>query len=255
MGLVKGSPGWKTQQLAQLLLECNWEAVDPTTCSNMLLGRLVSFFRQALTLNFTSANILVMLSQVNKFRIQDDLADQWHNLICCLTDSNQDSKITNNLLQHVIEDMLEAIPRHVSGMKPPQAKMIAAQPLTKAEEQALHYAIGYIPRRLLKRFRGVKNNAAAAIYLDVIQSWVQIEPDQIGLESDITESEFFIFMKSVELGVRTILNIHNLPELRGLEIVHHLIGILKDNEQVVSAWADLVGSSLLRVGAIEYRVV
>ena len=133
------------------------------------------------------------------------------------------------------------------------------KPLNKYEKAVLHYAVGYIPRKLLAKFARNKSNRASQLFLEVVKTWAipreyDSDGEEITLTEDVTEwskqidrgglihcsPKFFGFMKVVENNLRVLLNTITFPSFAEQNIVPIVAGKLKCNKQVQEHFKNLI---------------
>ncbi len=103
LGLVKYSPGWKTQQLARLILTVDWSSEIVANCASTLVHFVSRCMLTGQTKQFTNTGTLEMLSELTAGCLDATLQNEWFATLVRLL-GPQDMCTTNNLMQHCIRE-------------------------------------------------------------------------------------------------------------------------------------------------------
>ena len=121
----------------------------------------------------------------------------------------------------------------------------------------MFYAAAYIPKKLRSKFERNHANKAAALYLDIVKTWAHTKAEWEASQSlayDVTQwtvvqdrggllycsTDFYQFMKIVEVEVRSLLNVRTITKFAGENIVPVIVGELKQKATVCRAFRLLI---------------
>ena len=254
LGILPRSPGWKTQFLAKELQTQDWTEEPRHQCAIRVMEVVTNALEKASQSQFSCAGNLEMLAAVNVSSLS--LRQQWYSTLH-LDNPTVDCAAANNVLQHVIDLAIPAIGHQINectGSK--KVETVQASDLTETEKEVLHYCLGYIIRKLQRRFEKNKTNKACMLYLDVIATWAT--PSDRVLCDDIQQwtkcqdrggltyctAEYYQFMKTVECHLKSLLNKENISQYSGEKVVPVMVHRLKSFSSVRSAFQKLIGYTL-----------
>lgn len=129
--------------------------------------------------------------------------------------------------------------------------------IDKSERQILHYAADYLPRKLRKKFARQPTNKTAQLYKEVRSSWIG-DKDDTDVPEGVKEwtkaqdcggllyvdGKFYYFMLEVEMVIRPLVNCDTLPQYRDTGMLTTVVEKLKNNENVLVKWRQLVDGKL-----------
>ena len=256
LGLLPNSPGWQVQQLSLALLKESWTEPALVDCADLLLKVVSDAANTVPNVKYAMSGELKMLQAITNSSLQ--LSSQWVQLVQTRELSFSDS-VCNNLFQFAIDKLIPAISQELI-----EAKTLTEKPyvcLSLEEKQVLHYAAGYIPRKLLRRYQRSPKNKAAQIYADVVRTWCSkdvMDEDGSQLSDPVTywtrlqdrgglihcSAKFFQFMKVLESSVQEILNWKTLPNYAGQDITLAVGGKVKAKADVKLAFQSLIEHAL-----------
>lgn len=268
LALVPGSKGWKTQQLAKELLTKNWDDPALEESSRAVVHTVAKNVYAMQTRGYTNAPKTDAVASLLADSCDPDLVSTWTCGIKAHVPAYSEL-ICNNLLQHVYNDLIQQIS---CLFKPPIAASVTSDSdtldqsaLSSDEKAVLHYTIGYIARKLLRKFSRNKGNKASQFFLEVVRKWA--EPNDVSptgeedcvLASEVTawtaaqdrgglthcSPRFYHFMKAVELKVRPILNSKTLSSFAGQNIIPIVAGQVKACEDIKEKFRNLVHHNIL----------
>lgn len=77
------------------------------------------------------------------------------------------------LLQHILDEfflkmMQSVFQKDVKAQKAPEGKVTE---VTENNEQVLRYCVGYIPLKLLRRYKKMKKTETSKVFIDTLDSW------------------------------------------------------------------------------------
>ena len=125
-----------------------------------------------------------------------------------------------------------------------------------SEELALRYASGYVPFKLIKRYKKMKKNKIAMDFISVLSSWAK-HPETENCEDFVAYTEewvnlqnrgglfkindqIFAFFTLLEQAVRSAVNTKNVQQLRDVNLQQLLINRLENDEIISSKWHKIV---------------
>ena len=134
------------------------------------------------------------------------------------------------------------------------------------DKQALHYAAGYIPRKLRRKFQRNPGNKSAQLYRSVVETWAkcaeQENPYNASTDPRLTEEvtewtstqdrggllycspEFFAFMKMLEIQFQKLFHVDNIVNFAGKNVVPVLVSKLKGSCSILETFRNLVHHDL-----------
>ena len=139
------------------------------------------------------------------------------------------------------------------------------------DEQVLRYVCGYIPYKLIKRYRTYDNNEGAKICIEILKKWsVPAESeansyisysrkwiDQVSRGGIFTpNTQVFKFFSTVECEVRGLLRLADIASLSKINLRAELYQRCTANYNIESQWAQItprVNSKL--VSSLKHRVL
>ncbi|KAJ8048763.1 hypothetical protein HOLleu_01210 [Holothuria leucospilota] len=164
------------------------------------------------------------------------------------------------LLQHLLEYLHDRMLTDVMKTdKPPSLSTLKPQTMDKHEEQALRYAVGYAPFKLMKNFKKMEKNESASKCVKVLQQWAEESgygpKDDVSYTKDWLQSQdrgklfkvndsVYHFFRSLEYVTRTVVKVDNVASLRKNNIITLLLTTLKSNTNVIKCWNTIVGDSI-----------
>ena len=260
MGLLVGSPGWKTKTLAQEIIK---DFVISEPMKELFVTILSECFGKAHGKKYTHAGKLEMLECLTGMSISSELSQAWMTEISRFDSTFcQEQRIVNNLLQNVLEGLVSKFmvkaAEHVT-VQVDQQHASQAKELSKEEQQVLYYASGYIPRKLLRRYQGRKSeNKAALIFAKVVGKWVEADEDIEHLPSDITawveaqdrgglmkvNAKFYSYILSVEKELGQFWHVDSLPQYRDIDVIPVFLKRLKGKADILEKWKNLIGDDI-----------
>ena len=256
LAIVPNSPGYQLQQLALQMLKKSWREFPLQQCASDMLQLVLDSLEELNRYKCSSAgeNAAIKMIHANRRCI----STAWVQALSSLG-LQFPVDIFNILAQNVLDRMLPIIASQLTSLQLPNQSTRDPPTYTDLpleEKQVLHYAAGYVPRKLLRRYSRSPNNKAAQLFSDVVQTWVTHadDEDDATLCDAITywtrlqdrggllhcKPEFFHFMKIVEFNVQHILNKDTLPEFAGKDIVTEVGSLIKSNTEVLHAYKKLL---------------
>ena len=253
LGILPGTPGWKTQELAKLLLNKEWNCEPLYGCSKSVFSSITKAMEKASDSNFSCAGTLEMLACMTGS--SKSLQHQWCSSLVN-SGFTEEWNTANSLLQHVVDYMVPAIRKKLRDISTEPTKLERKE-LSQTEKEVLHYALGYTIRKLLKKFQRCPNNKAASLYLDVVRTWAC--PSDTVLSDDVTKwtksqdrgglihcsAEYYHFMKTVEAYLAPLLNKDTVVKFAGEDIVPVMLGKLKSATEIITSFQSLIGYTVM----------
>ena len=253
LGIVSGSPGWKTQELAKLLLKQNWNCEPLNSCASTVFSSITNDMEKAIDKNFSCSGSLEMLASMTVS--SKSLQHQWCSSLINKSLTG-DWATANNLLQHVIDYMIPTIGQKLREASSGHSQLMKKE-LSQTEKEVLHYALGYVIRKLQKKFRRCVNNKAAMLYLDVVKTWAT--PSDTLVADDVTQwtmcqdrgglifcsAEYYHFMKTIEEYLQPLLNSDKISSFAGKNVVPVMLAHLKSIVEVQTSFRSLIGYMLI----------
>lgn len=261
--IVPNSPGWQLQQLAVKMVTQPWRQAPLEQCAEDCLQVVLAALEELNKAKCSSAGEHAAIRKVHCSR--RNISSSWVQALgsCNLGFS---ADIYSILAQSVIDRMLpligaQLVPVHERSENTVNVLKYTDLPLK--EKQVLHYAAGYVPRKLLRQYSRAPNNKASQLFSDVVSTWVT----QAGKSSDndrvladpITywthlqdrggllhcSPDFFHFMKVVEFHVQHTLNRQTLPRFAGKDIVTEVGNTVKAVDEVLCAFKKLLKEQVI----------
>ena len=244
LGLLKGSPEWHAQQMAEHLITLDWS--DPESKLVGLAREVVAMITAAIAKGdgqrFSNSGKLETLVHLNAGCLA--LPKTWIKITkeCCAIDFKD--SVSKNVLQHVIQSIF---PRIVGSLEP-DVDVIFPENLptefSSTERQELCNGMNYIVRKLLGK---TKCNEAARLFVYVVGNWIcPPDSDEEDYRGGFLNcyAPFYLFMKVVECRVRLLLRPDNLPDYAGRDIMPEIVGKLKSSLRVQESFRALIGYSI-----------
>ena len=241
MAIVPNSKGWLTQQLAKDLVQKSLlqepAFIEFTAMILVRVAECLPPMYSPCSHSTTTDSVSSLLS----LRFDDTVRRKWTQ---CITPHapNYTSIVYNNLLQHLLDDIVPEIKNLWRSTNEKTMSSSADTPeqteLTKEEKSVLHYTAGFVLRKLKNKYTRIHQNNASQLFLDVLKGWsTPTEGYDFGEESQLADEvtawtvaqdrgslihcapRFYNFIKCVELRVRIEVNSQKLPVYAGKNIV------------------------------------
>ena len=101
LGLVPGTKGWLTQEMAKKLVCADWESNPLRECAHLIVRKLADAIMKPEHL--ISGKACQSISALAAVSMDDSVLEQWTNSVKQFAPSFRED-IYNNLLQHVIDE-------------------------------------------------------------------------------------------------------------------------------------------------------
>ncbi|XP_071854441.1 uncharacterized protein [Apostichopus japonicus] len=192
-----------------------------------------------------------MWQEFHSLRMKKKLPTLWKALLNDLNIEHEEEEEVS-LFQYLLEQMFRQLMHEMMDKDmPAQVQLSKDVTMDKNEEQALRYCSGYIPAKLLKRYKCLKNNQTAAAFVKVLESWgensVEDAPTfvaytKVWLEKQnrgglfVVKDNVYLFFKAMELIVRASLQQDNIALFQHLNIQIGLLNNIYERGKVTQKW-------------------
>ena len=238
-------------------MDQDWRSAPLSECVDQIFKMTTDAFRKLEGGHFSSSGETAMLQYLTTERQKICLACLPVLRMC---DKHAfDDSIYHMTFQVIIDRLLTKVASKTRAAGDVTPSPRAHKALTLEEKQVLHYASGYIPRKLLRRYRRSPKNKTAQLFADVVRCWISAGNQSRKLTADVTawtqscdrgglyhiSVEFFHFMKILEENVEQILHWETLTQFAGQDVILEVGGQLKANDDVTEAFKALMKDSVL----------
>ena len=268
MGLIPHSKGWLTQQMARDMAAHQWAESPLQEITKIIVEKVAEcMYKVHSNTSFSHKKELDALGTLMAYTVDAELLVKWISVVKPLAPGFAEV-IYDNLLQHIFDELTLLI-----GQKFKQALKAPSLPVpgdsgsnievTADEKCVLHYAIGFVARKLMKKYLRTKSNKASQLFLQIVQKWTEpVDSSHEGeamLSEEVTawtaaqdrgslihcSPKFFHFMKLVELKTREKVNSKTISSFAGKNIIPIVAGYVKGCPQVQDNFKTLVGFDIL----------
>ena len=271
MSLFPGSKGWQTQQLARKISSKSWSEEPFSDMAISIVKPVADCMYKHQSESFSHVASLDALSSLIATTVDDNLLDKWMGVVKPCAPTFPDS-IYDNLLQHIFDEIIPAVNRQFKLRKNKTSTneiLCEVEELSSDEKAILHYVIGALARKLVRKYSRRKSNKASQLFLNIVHRWAEPLQSSEGADAVLSDSvkswtlaqdrgsllycsaHFFHFMKLVELKTRALLNTNTITSYAGKNIVPTVAGEIKSCSDVKDSFKTLIGSDILNESLCE----
>lgn len=192
-----------------------------------------------------------MWQRFHSYRGSEEVVNKWQ---CLLKDAEQwnDSAAEIVLLQYILKKIHQLLLFELMEADMPQEEAEdTALILEPHEEQALRYCAGYVPFKLIKRYRKVGKSETADKFVNVLSTWAHVPDredtgfltyteDWISAQNRgglfTINDETFRFFRCMEKVTQMTLKSKNLTTLQQVNVKGLLMGKIHRDKYVQNMW-------------------